>query len=106
MKPFKASKLPIPSDLTQSAMDSANSVLVKYLMENGRRLSKFKGTLMVATDCDDLVGAIDLARCWNLYLKLQPKYEWDEWSVTYSVEDIGLELKCWERDFCVWSPGA
>jgi hypothetical protein len=106
MKPFMATELHPNADLSQCSLESASDLLTKYLQDSKRSRDNYRGTLHVAVDSEDLIRVIDLARAWTLRLQLQSKYEWDEWSVTWGLEDKDLKLKPHERDFCVWSPGA
>ena len=95
MKPDNALRLRVESDFSQCALDAAFDIINAHFMEKGLKRSKYRSTLNISVDSEDLIRAIDLARAWGIRLQLKRTYEWDEWSVESFVDGDTSPVILW-----------
>lgn len=96
MKPFDASELSIPCDLSQCALEDALSDMRRRAGKDALCYDRIELTVGIGAD---LLAVIDLSRGHGLRPSFSRTYEDHEWSVT-------VHTKEGYKPITVWSSGA
>lgn len=96
-KPEGAMEIPIPSDLSEAALETAQEELGRVC--NAKHPF---WTLKVPSQTARTALLLTIDR--KIYVELDCEYDSDEWSLKLTAFDDGDSLRI--RDYEIWSPGA